>query len=287
MMARLLDGPSVRLLDSFGGNDGVLLFEAAKAQGQEGVVAKQLSSTYTPGKRSRSWLKIKANRQQSCAVVGFTAPQGGREHFGSLALAVLDDGKLSYAGQVGSGFDGRTLGQVMKSFEAAGGEGTESAGAEGPGAGGRHLGPPRAGLRREVQRVDQGEGPAAAHLPAHAFRPHRRRLPPGAGLTPMAAFAEVEATLQSQGASADEAASVAEQAQAKFEDQLLRTVTLPASRQSRRQLLLPSRRHASQHRSSASTGATGVRPKRSIPIATISSSPASTGAADDSHRRGS
>ena len=41
--------------------------------------------------------------------------------------------------------------------------------------------------------------------------------------------AEVEATLQAQGASADEAASVAEQAQAKFEDQLLRTVTLPAS----------------------------------------------------------
>jgi curved DNA-binding protein CbpA len=41
--------------------------------------------------------------------------------------------------------------------------------------------------------------------------------------------AEVEATLRAQGASADEAASVAEQAQAKFEDQLLRTVTLPAS----------------------------------------------------------
>ena len=41
--------------------------------------------------------------------------------------------------------------------------------------------------------------------------------------------AEVEATLQAQGASADEAASVAEQAQAKFEDRLLRAVTLPAS----------------------------------------------------------
>ncbi len=41
--------------------------------------------------------------------------------------------------------------------------------------------------------------------------------------------AEVEATLQAQGASADEAANVAEQAEAKFEDQLLRSVTLPAS----------------------------------------------------------
>jgi bifunctional non-homologous end joining protein LigD len=114
MMARLLDGPSVRLLETFGGSDGVVLFEAAKAQGQEGVVAKKLNSIYTPGKRSRSWLKIKANREQSCVVVGFTPPQGGREHFGSLALAVLDDGRLSYAGQVGSGFDGRMLDQLMK-----------------------------------------------------------------------------------------------------------------------------------------------------------------------------
>jgi bifunctional non-homologous end joining protein LigD len=114
MMARILDGPSVRLLETFGGADGVLLFEAAKAQGQEGVVAKKLSSIYTPGKRSRSWLKIKANREQSCVVVGFTAPQGGRQHFGSLALAVLDDDKLSYAGQVGSGFDGKMLDQLMR-----------------------------------------------------------------------------------------------------------------------------------------------------------------------------
>jgi bifunctional non-homologous end joining protein LigD len=118
LMARLLDGPSVRLLDSFSGADGELLFQAAKAQGQEGVVAKKLNSVYTPGKRSRSWLKIKANREQSCAVVGFTAPQGGREHFGSLALAVLEGGKLSYAGQVGSGFDGKTLDAVMKALAA-------------------------------------------------------------------------------------------------------------------------------------------------------------------------
>jgi bifunctional non-homologous end joining protein LigD len=117
MMARLLDGPAVRMLETFGGGDGVLLFEAAKAQGQEGVVAKKQNSIYTPGKRSRNWLKIKANREQSCVVVGFTAPQGGREHFGSLALAVVDEGKLGYAGQVGSGFDGRTLDLLMKSLQ--------------------------------------------------------------------------------------------------------------------------------------------------------------------------
>lgn len=118
MLARLLDGPSVRLLDSFSGSDGTLLFEAARAQGQEGVVAKKLSSSYVPGTRSKQWLKIKANPEQSCVVVGFTEPQGGRQYFGSLALAVVDDDGLAYAGQVGSGFDSRTLKQVMEALKA-------------------------------------------------------------------------------------------------------------------------------------------------------------------------
>ncbi len=117
MLARLLDGPSVRLLDSFSGSDGTLLFEAARAQGQEGVVAKKLSSKYIPGTRSKHWLKIKANREQSCVVVGFTDPQGGRQYFGSLALGVLDDDGLAYAGQVGSGFDNRTLKEVMEALK--------------------------------------------------------------------------------------------------------------------------------------------------------------------------
>ncbi|HEY8739369.1 MAG TPA: non-homologous end-joining DNA ligase [Candidatus Dormibacteraeota bacterium] len=111
--ARLLDGPSVRLLDTFSGDDGKLLFEAVRQQGQEGVLAKRLDSPYQPGKRSRDWVKIKAVRTQSCVVVGYTPPQGGRKHFGSLGVAVLLRGRLTYAGQVGSGFDERTLAAIV------------------------------------------------------------------------------------------------------------------------------------------------------------------------------
>ena len=50
---------------------------------------------------------------QDCVIVGFTPPQGGRQHFGSLALAVLDAGQLAYAGQVGSGFDEKTLKAIV------------------------------------------------------------------------------------------------------------------------------------------------------------------------------
>ena len=117
LSARLLDGPSVRLLGSFGGEDGSILLEAIRQQGQEGVVAKRLNSKYAPGKRSKDWIKVKAIRTQSCVVVGFTPPQGGRKHFGSLALATADGGRLTYAGQVGSGFDERTLREVVGRLE--------------------------------------------------------------------------------------------------------------------------------------------------------------------------
>ena len=113
LMARLLDGPSIRRLDSFAGDDGKLVFQLVQQQGQEGVVAKRLDSRYSPGKRSKDWLKVKAIRDQACAVVGYTPPQGGRKHFGSLALAVLDDRRLTYAGQVGSGFDEKTLAAII------------------------------------------------------------------------------------------------------------------------------------------------------------------------------
>jgi len=112
LAARLLDGPSVRLLGSFGGEDGTVLLEAIREQGQEGVVAKRLASRYQAGKRSKDWVKVKAIRTQTCVVVGFTPPQGGRRHFGSLAVATFDRGKLTYAGQVGSGFDERTLREI-------------------------------------------------------------------------------------------------------------------------------------------------------------------------------
>ena len=113
LQARLLDGPSVRLLGSFDGEDGQALLAAVKQQGQEGIVAKRLASRYQPGKRSKDWVKIKVNRTQACAIVGFTPPQGGRKHFGSLALAVVDGKKAAYCGQVGSGFDETTLEAVV------------------------------------------------------------------------------------------------------------------------------------------------------------------------------
>jgi bifunctional non-homologous end joining protein LigD len=77
----------------------------------EGVMAKKRSSVYQPGKRSRTWIKIKNAKHQEVVVIGLREGQGGRAGtFGSLLLAVPDtQGALHYAGRVGTGFDDKDL----------------------------------------------------------------------------------------------------------------------------------------------------------------------------------
>ncbi len=87
---------------------GAQMLEAARETGIEGILAKHASSTYE-SRRSREWLKIKIVGEQEFAIGGFTAPQGGRDHFGALVLGVYDDGALRWAGNVGTGFDRELL----------------------------------------------------------------------------------------------------------------------------------------------------------------------------------
>jgi bifunctional non-homologous end joining protein LigD len=78
-------------------------------KGWEGVIAKRADSPYLSGKRSRDWLKLKCERGQELVIGGYTAPQGSREELGALLLGYFQDGKLRYAGKVGTGFDRETL----------------------------------------------------------------------------------------------------------------------------------------------------------------------------------
>ena len=94
--------------------DGTVMFEAAKAQQLEGVVAKRIGSTYLPGRRTDAWRKIKATQTQDCVILGFTPGQGGRnDTFGALLVGAYDDGALRWIGQVGSGFTGAVLDTVL------------------------------------------------------------------------------------------------------------------------------------------------------------------------------
>mgnify|MGYP000103045039 CR=1 FL=1 len=103
---------TVRLSDAF--DDGRALFDAAAAQGLEGVVSKRADSRYEPGRRSRSWLKVKAQGRQELVVAGYTKGQGRRTgSFGSLVLGVHEGGVLRWAGNVGTGFDDAEIERLL------------------------------------------------------------------------------------------------------------------------------------------------------------------------------
>jgi bifunctional non-homologous end joining protein LigD len=85
------------------------LLASARDLGLEGLVGKRKDSVYT-SRRSPTWIKLKIQLRQEFVVGGYTAPQGSRTGLGALLLGVHDaDGKLRYAGNVGSGFDNQTL----------------------------------------------------------------------------------------------------------------------------------------------------------------------------------
>jgi bifunctional non-homologous end joining protein LigD len=94
--------------------DGAAMLKASDEQGLEGVVAKRLDSRYEPGSRSGAWLKIKNKMQQELVIGGWLPGEGGRrDTLGSLAVGFYEDGKLRYAGNVGTGFTQLTLTEVL------------------------------------------------------------------------------------------------------------------------------------------------------------------------------
>jgi DNA ligase D-like protein (predicted ligase) len=89
---------------------GEALFAQACAKGWEGVIAKRADSPYVSRARSRDWLKFKCEQGQELVIGGYTAPKGSREELGALLLGHFDpEGRLRYAGKVGTGFDRATL----------------------------------------------------------------------------------------------------------------------------------------------------------------------------------
>ena len=98
---------------------GTALFEAARAQGLEGVMAKRLGSPYLPGRRTDAWRKIKILNTQDCVILGFTPGQGGRgKTFGALLVGAYVGDELRWIGQVGTGFTDQVLSRIQEQLEA-------------------------------------------------------------------------------------------------------------------------------------------------------------------------
>jgi DNA ligase-1 len=94
------------------------LFEAAQARGNEGLMIKNPDSTYTPGRRGKSWLKLK--RELATLDVVVTAVEYGHgKRIGVLSdytFAVRDGERLVNIGKAYSGLTDVEIAEMTKWF---------------------------------------------------------------------------------------------------------------------------------------------------------------------------
>jgi len=94
---------------------GEALFEQVCKQRGEGIISKQANAPYR-GRRTRSWLKIKCIQRQEFVIVGWSESDK-RRGFRSLLLAAKEKGKLTYVGKVGTGFNAKSIEEMMERME--------------------------------------------------------------------------------------------------------------------------------------------------------------------------
>jgi bifunctional non-homologous end joining protein LigD len=87
---------------------GCALYAQAEKQQLEGIIGKRRDSLYVE-RRTRDWVKIKAQLEQECVIGGFTEPRGSRTGFGALLLGLYEGKDLRYVGHVGTGFNTKLL----------------------------------------------------------------------------------------------------------------------------------------------------------------------------------
>jgi bifunctional non-homologous end joining protein LigD len=108
-LAALLKRPptDIRYSASFTQNIDELLSRVRELS-LEGLIGKRAGSKYD-SKRSGAWIKIKLYQQGSFVIGGYTQPAGERKHMGALLVGVNENGKLKFAGRVGTGFSEKLL----------------------------------------------------------------------------------------------------------------------------------------------------------------------------------
>lgn len=97
-------------IDEFGTD----FFAMIRKNGLEGMIAKDRNAVYTDGKRSASWLKIKALERREAVICGYTRHADTDRLFSALVLGLPEGNRFRYIGQVGTGFSRSVQEDLMR-----------------------------------------------------------------------------------------------------------------------------------------------------------------------------
>ncbi len=108
------NGP-IRYAEHFD-DDGSVIFKHACAMHLEGIVSKRRDAPYRPG-RSDNFIKAKCHNAQEFVVAGYSPSTALPKAVGALTVAFHDNGKLRYAGRVGTGYTRETARDLWRRLE--------------------------------------------------------------------------------------------------------------------------------------------------------------------------
>lgn len=117
-LKKIIDSSSLKIVrySDHVRKEGKKIFKEAVKNQLEGIIGKQIDSSYT-STRSSNWVKIKAHMMQEAVIAGFTPPKGSRPRFGALVLGVYENQDLIYIGNTGSGFTVDSLNEIYEKLK--------------------------------------------------------------------------------------------------------------------------------------------------------------------------
>jgi bifunctional non-homologous end joining protein LigD len=116
LLRHVRSSEAVKIPPAFDGDEHAAM-ASSRELNLEGVVAKKRDSVYSPGKRSRAWVKLKHHRSQEVVVGGWQPGKGNRANrVGSLLLGIPSEDGLTYVGKVGTGFGDKELAGMLTKF---------------------------------------------------------------------------------------------------------------------------------------------------------------------------
>jgi bifunctional non-homologous end joining protein LigD len=97
-----IDSSQVRVSEHFT-EPGSVMLKHACSLGLEGIISKRRDAPYRPG-RGGDWIKAKCSDRQEMVIAGYATSTVDPRAIGALIVAFNRDGKLHYAGRVGTGY---------------------------------------------------------------------------------------------------------------------------------------------------------------------------------------
>jgi bifunctional non-homologous end joining protein LigD len=110
-------GSPIRFSEHLVDEEGQKILEHTCRLGLEGIVSKRVDLPYKAG-RGDHWLKARCTLRQEFVIVGYVPSTAAPGTVGALALGYYDDGKLRYAGRVGTGYSGAESRVLRDKLEA-------------------------------------------------------------------------------------------------------------------------------------------------------------------------